>query len=112
MVAGGRPLAHLEKLCAVRRVVPHGVSLSIGSVTDLDRDYLNRLSRVISRADPPWFSDHVCFCRVGENDVHDLLPIPHTREAVAHVAERIRRVQGMMERPMAIENVSSYLTYK
>ncbi len=111
MSAGGRPIANLEKLLATHPVICHGVSLSVGSTADLDLDYLKRLREVLSRARPLWFSDHACFCRSGELDTHDLLPLPYTREAIDHVAERIKRVQGTMERPFAIENVSSYLTY-
>jgi len=112
MGPGGRPIANLEKLIATHPVICHGVSLSVGGTADLDSEYLKRLRGVLARARPPWFSDHACFCRSGELDVHDLLPLPYTREAIDHVAERIKRVQGTMERPFAIENVSSYLTYQ
>ncbi len=112
MVRGGRPLHNLERLTDLRPVITHGVSLSIGSATEIDLDYLARLKQVLARVQPPWFSDHVCFSRAGDRDVHDLLPLPYTREAIDHVAEAIKRVQGTMERPFAIENVSSYMTYR
>lgn len=111
MVPGGRPIANLEKLRALAPVIPHGVSMSIGAVTPLEKDYLARLGVVLDRLNPAWFSDHLCFCKVGDRDVHDLLPIPFTKEALMHVAERIKRVQGEMERPLALENASSYLTF-
>lgn len=112
MGPGGRPIANLERLTAARPVICHGVSLSVGGTANLDVEYLRRLRQVLERARPSWFSDHACFCRSGELDTHDLLPLPYTREAIDHVAERIKRVQGAMERPFAIENVSSYLSYE
>jgi uncharacterized protein len=112
MVAGGRPLANLDRLRASYRVVPHGVSLAIGSVAPLDRDYLGRLKALVARLDAPWFSDHLCWGRTpGGVHIHDLLPMPYTEEAVAHVVENVKRVQGMIERPFALENVSSYMTH-
>jgi uncharacterized protein (UPF0276 family) len=112
MVPGGRHLASLERLQAKWTVIPHGVCLSIGATEALDADYLARLKGLVRRMNPPYFTDHLCFTRASGRDLHDLLPLPYTKEAVAHVVERVRRVQGEIERPFALENVSSYLTYK
>ncbi len=111
MVRGGMPVANLEKLRASYRVVPHGVSLSIGGPQELDRAYLKRLKALVDRLDPPWFSDHLCWSGVAGVHLHDLLPLPFTREAIAHVSARARQVQDFMGRPLALENVSSYLTF-
>jgi uncharacterized protein (UPF0276 family) len=112
MVAGGRPLETLARLRDGYRVVPHGVSLAIGSVEPLDADYLARLRELVDRLDPPWVSDHLCWGRAPGLHLHDLLPLPYTAEAVELVVERVKRVQGTLERPFALENVSSYLTYR
>ena len=112
LVAGGRPLENLARLQDAYRVVPHGVSLAIGSVEPLDRDYLARLRALVDRLDPPWVSDHLCWGRVPGTHLHDLLPLPYTAEAVRLVVERVKRVQGVLERPFALENVSSYMTYR
>lgn len=111
MVRGGMPLANLDKLRSHYPVVPHGVSLSIGGPAPLDRDYLRRLKTVVDRIAPPWFSDHLCWSGVAGVHVHDLLPLPFTREAIRHVAARVRQVQEFLERPFVLENVSSYLTF-
>jgi hypothetical protein len=108
---GGKPLSNLERLRGHYRVVPHGVSMSIGASTPLDTSYLSRLKALLRRLDPPWFSDHLCWTGVAEANLHDLLPLPHTKAAIAHVAARVRQVQDTLERPFALENVSSYLTY-
>ncbi len=112
LVAGGRPLEILARLEDAYRVVPHGVSLAIGSVEPLDLDYLARLRALVDRLDPPWVSDHLCWGRAPGMHLHDLLPLPYTREAVDLVVERVKRVQGTLERPFALENVSSYMTYR
>lgn len=111
LVDGGRPLEHLDALRARYPVVPHGVSLSVGGTDPFDASYVSRLATLFRRIEPRWFSDHLCFVGVGGTVVHDLLPLPHTREAIDHVVERIRRVQGTFERPFVVENVSSYVTY-
>jgi uncharacterized protein (UPF0276 family) len=112
MVRGGMPLQNLEKLLAHYPVVPHGVSLSIGGSAPLDRNYLTRLKALADRIDPPWVSDHLCWSGTLGVHVHDLLPLPFTRQAMTHVAERVRQVQDFLERPFALENVSSYLTFR
>jgi uncharacterized protein (UPF0276 family) len=111
MVRGGMPLANLEKLLAHYPVVPHGVSLSVGGSAPLDRGYLTRLKALVQRIDPPWLSDHLCWSGTPGVHVHDLLPLPFTRQAAEHVASRVREVQDFLERPFALENVSSYLTF-
>ncbi len=112
MVRGGRPIENLDRLRAQYPVVNHGVSLSIGSTAPLDRDYLARLKELVRRIDPPWCSDHLCWGGTSRVAIHDLLPLPQTKEAVEHVVERVKRVQGTLERPFALENVSSYLSYR
>lgn len=111
LVEGGRPLATLDALLETYRVIPHGVSLAIGSVEPLDVAYLAKLAALAKRIAPPWVSDHLCWGRASGVHIHDLLPLPYTREAIVHVAERLKRVQGTLERPFALENVSSYMTY-
>src|SRR5689334_16609128 len=111
MVRGGRPLRVLEHARASAPVVLHGVSLSLGSVDPLRADYLDDLAALAERVQPAWISDHLCWGSVGGHYVHDLLPLPYTEEALAHVVERIERVQDRLKRQILIENVSSYLTY-
>jgi uncharacterized protein (UPF0276 family) len=111
MVAGGRPRRVLD---AVRRAAPvalHGVSMNLGSVDPLDEGYLAELAELARRCDAAWISDHLCWTGVDGHQLHDLLPLPRTEEAVAHVAERIERAQERLGRRIAIENVSSYASF-
>lgn len=110
MVEGGRPRHTLDRVAAHYPVVPHGVSLSLGSAPE--PDYLDRLSALVARLDPPWCSDHLCFTGVPGRRAHDLLPLPYTQEVLAHVVDRIRAVQDRLGRPFAVENVSSYLAWQ
>jgi uncharacterized protein len=112
MVSGGLPVHNLGRILADYRVVQHGVSLSIGATTPLDRAYLARLSDLTRVVRPPWVSDHLCWTGTARANLHDLLPLPYTEEAVRHVASRIRQVQDILGLPFCIENVSSYLTYQ
>jgi hypothetical protein len=112
MVHGGRALYVLDRVRERYPVVLHGVSLSIGSSDPIDFGYLGELRALAARARPEWISDHFCWTGVGGKNAHDLLPLPHTEETIDHVAARVRTVQDFLERPLVLENVSSYLTYR
>jgi uncharacterized protein (UPF0276 family) len=111
MIDGGKPLYFLDRIRADYPMVMHGVSMSIGSTDPLNYDYLRQLKALIERVQPRWFSDHLCWTGVDHKNMHDLLPLPYTEEAVQHVADRIAEVQDFMGRQMLIENLSSYITY-
>ncbi|HEX7682624.1 MAG TPA: DUF692 domain-containing protein [Trinickia sp.] len=102
----------LEHVAAHRPVVMHGVSLSIGSSAPLDRAYLRKLRELAERVRPAWISDHLCWTGVNGRNTHDLLPMPLTRESLAHVADRVRAVQDDLGRPLILENPSTYLTFQ
>lgn len=110
-VAGGKPWHYLNKIRADYPIVMHGVSMSIGSIDPINKDYLNQLKNTIARVEPQWVSDHLCFTQVGGINSHDLLPMPYTSEALDHLANKISQVQDYLGREMIFENVSSYLTY-
>jgi uncharacterized protein (UPF0276 family) len=101
----------LDQICERYPIVMHGVSLSIASTTPLDMDYLTGLKMLADRVDPKWISDHLCWTGVHGVNLHDLLPIPYTREALDHVVERVSRVQDFLGRRLTLENVSSYVTF-
>ena len=111
MVPGGKPHYYLDRIRADYPVVMHGVSLSIGSVDPLDFEYLKELKALAKRVEPMWVSDHLCWTGFAKHNIHDLLPLPYTREAVDHVATRIRQVQDFLDRRILIENVSSYVSF-
>jgi uncharacterized protein (UPF0276 family) len=112
MIDGGRPLAVLETVQKHYPLALHGVSLNLGGSDPLDPDYLDRLARLVRRCQPLRVSDHLCWTRHGGHHLHDLLPLPYTREAVDHVAARIRQVQDRLQRQILIENVSSYVEFR
>jgi uncharacterized protein (UPF0276 family) len=111
MVAGGKPKYYLHAIREHYPMVMHGVSLSIGGTDPLDMEYLRRLKTLANEVQPEWISDHLCWTSVHGINSHDLIPLPYTEEAAAHVADRISQVQDFLGRQMLIENVSSYVTY-
>jgi uncharacterized protein (UPF0276 family) len=111
MVKGGMPLYWLDRIRRDYPMALHGVSLSIGTTDPLDRAYLDELKTLVDRVQPLWVSDHLCFTGLRGLNMHDLLPLPYTEEALNHVAERVQRVQDHLGRRLVLENVSSYVTY-
>ncbi len=111
MDTGGRPLWVLEQVAERYPVAMHGVSLSIGSTDPLDLTYLRKLKTLAARIGARWISDHLCWTGVLGRNTHDLLPLPYDEATLRHVSERVRRVQDYLERPIALENPSSYLAF-
>lgn len=112
LVPGGRPLHYLQRIRERYPVVLHGVSLSIGSADPIDREYLRELRALAQRIEPAWISDHLCWTGVAGRNLHDLMPLPYTAEALRHVARRVRQVQDFLGQRILIENVSSYVEYR
>ncbi|WP_416465468.1 DUF692 domain-containing protein [Sphingomonas sp. VDB2] len=111
MVDGGRPRHILDQIRERHPVALHGVSMSIGSADGLDRAYLVRLKTLVDHLDPLFVSDHLCWTRIEGFNAHDLLPLPYTDEALDLVCTNILHAQDMLERPMLIENPSTYLQF-
>jgi uncharacterized protein (UPF0276 family) len=108
---GGRPWAVLERVRAQVPVVAHGVSLGIGDTDPVDERYIRLLRALVERLEPAWVSDHLCWTALDGRRSHDLLPLPYTEEALAHVVARVHEVQERLGRRIALENPSSYVVF-
>lgn len=111
MDSRGRPRSVLDQIAERYPVVMHGVSMSIGSTDPLDFEYLRKLKRLAESVDAGWVSDHLCWTGVAGRNSHDLLPVPLNEAVLQHVVDRIRVVQDVLERPLVLENPSSYVTF-
>ena len=111
MACGGRPMRTLDAVRERHPVAMHGVSMSLGSPEGLDPEYLAELKALARRLDPLWVSDHLSWTRVGGLATHDLLPLPYTVEALETCIANVNRAQDVLERPLLVENPSSYATF-
>jgi uncharacterized protein (UPF0276 family) len=111
MNTGGRPVFILDKIVERYPVALHGVSLSVGSTDPLDREYLHELKELARRTKAHWVSDHLCWTGVLGRNTHDLLPLPYNEPTLRHVAARVCEVQDFLERPLVLENPSTYLAF-
>lgn len=117
--AGGAALAVLREGRAHYPISLHGVGLALGSAVGLDDWHLDQLARLVAHIDPIRVSDHACFARgnIGQREplvsVHgaDLLPIPFNQQALDVMASNVQRVQDRLKRPIAVENLSAYLSF-
>ena len=108
-VDGGPALAALERIRADYPISLHGVGMSLGSTDPLDDVHVAKLKRLISRVEPALVSEHLCWSGVGGRHLNDLLPLPYTEEALAHVCARVRELQDRLGRELLVENVSTYV---
>src|SRR5271168_201269 len=111
LIPGGKPLSFLDRIRERFPMVMHGVSLSIGSTDPIDFEYLRAVRSLAARVEPHWISDHLCWTGVEGRNVHDLLPLPYTEEALVSVVARVVQVQDALGRQILLENVSSYLSF-
>ena len=111
MDTGGRPMHILDQVAERYPIVMHGVSMSIGSTAPLDTDYLKKLKALAKRCNARIVSDHFCWTGVAGRNVHDLLPLPCNEETLNHIVPRIKAVQEILERPLFLENPSTYMGF-
>lgn len=104
---GGKLSSELKRLTEQRPFVCHGLSLSIGGPDKLDIDFVRQVKGFMDEHGISVYSEHLSYCSAGGH-LYDLMPIPFTQEAVHYVAERVKRVQDILERPLVLENVSYY----
>jgi uncharacterized protein len=107
----GRPRYILDQIAERYPIVMHGVSLSIGSADPLDLDYLRKLKRLADEIGALWVSDHLCWTGVLGRNTHDLLPMPLNEETLRHVIRRVHLAQDVLERPLILENPSTYVRF-
>ena len=112
MDSGGRPRRVLRQIAERYPVVLHGVSMSIGSTDPLNFNYLRRLKRLADETSARWVSDHLCWTGVLGVNSHDLLPLPLNEAVLDHVAARVVQVQDVLERPLVLENPSTYVRFR
>jgi len=111
MGAGGPPHHLLRRICADYPLSIHGVGLSIGGVSALDREHLRRLKRLIDTYQPALFSEHLAWSSHDGVFLNDLLPLPYNAISLAHVCDHINEVQDTIGRTMLLENPSTYVVF-
>lgn len=107
--AGGAALAWLERFRCAHAMSFHGVGLSLGSADALDEHHLGKLEALVRRFDPDLVSEHLCWGFAGGRHANDLLPLPHSEEALRIVVAHVDQVQERLKRRILVENVSSYV---
>lgn len=104
---GGKLKRQFQHFTSRFPFVCHGLSLSIGGPSPLDETFIRKVKRFLDEHDIRFYSEHLSYC-TDDGHLYDLMPIPFTEEAVTYVSARIRRTQDLLERRIALENVSYY----
>src|SRR5688572_12883049 len=107
----GRPVRIVEQIAERYPIVMHGVSMSLGSADPLDFAYLKQLKDLAQRVNAVWLGDHVCWTGVAGRNSHDLLPLPYDEAHLRHLVKKVRAAQEFLERPLVLENASTYVTF-
>ena len=87
-------------------LIPHGLNLSLGSAEGFNAQYLSLLAEVVTRADPPWWSEHISFTQAGGVEIGHLSPVPFNRSGMAALCENILKVRDHIQRPLILENIT------
>lgn len=109
---GGASMHALERARDAYPLSLHGVGLSLGSADRLADEHLAKLKRLVDRVEPALVSEHLCWGAVGGVHFNDLLPLPHTGQALALLAARVDHVQSTLKRRLLVENLSSYVEFR
>ncbi len=109
---GGAPLRMLERIRTRYPLSFHGVGLSLGSTDPIDRAHLRKLKVLIDRFEPAFISEHLAWSSVGGRFFNELVPVPYTPESLEHLCARVEDVQNVLQRPLLIENITRYLTWR
>lgn len=107
--AGGHDRHVLERVRADYAVSLHGVGLGLGSVHGFSAAHLQKLAALAARIEPAFVSEHLCWGATEDRHFNDLLPLPHSREALALAASRVEIVQDALRRRILVENISAYV---
>ncbi len=108
---GGRPAYVLDQVAERYPILMHGVSMNVGSTDPVDIQYLSKVRALAERTGALWISDHLCWTGVLGRNTHDLLPLPYTEESLANAIEKVRTIQDFLQRPLVLENPSTYLEF-
>lgn len=108
MNIGGYWKKQLDRLAEAYPIICHGLSLSIGSPDELDLDFIKQVKTFLDTYDIKLYSEHLSYSKCDNAHLYDLLPIPFREDAANHVADRISKVQDILQRPFVMENVSYY----
>jgi uncharacterized protein (UPF0276 family) len=106
---GGQLPAQLERIAERFPIITHGLTMSLGSTDPLRDDYLRELRPFLHRYRTPWHTDHLCFSGLEGALLHDLLPLPATKQTAHRVAARVREAQDRLGVRFGVENISYYL---
>lgn len=108
----GYPWKVLTKMRQDYPISLHGVSLSVGSDREINKNYLLKLKSLIDAIDPMLVSDHICWTGAKKNNLHNLMPVSYDEETLNELVGKIQYIQDFLGRPMAFENLSAYFQLK
>ena len=87
-------------------LIPHGLNLSLGSAEGFNAQYLSLLAEVVTRVDPPWWSEHISFTQAGGVEIGHLSPVPFNREGMNSLCQNITRAREIIQQPLILENIT------
>ncbi|MFT7144517.1 MAG: hypothetical protein ACI8QY_000569, partial [bacterium] len=109
---GGKTVRALREAAEQYAMSFHGVSMSLGSATEPDKEHLKRTKQLIDQFKPALISEHLSWSSIDNQYANDLLPVPYTEEALHTFCHNVNVVQDTLGRQILIENPSAYLLYK
>lgn len=109
--AGGRAQAQLHALAARLPLSVHGVGLSIGGESPLDRTHLDRIAALLDRHPAASFSEHLAWSTHAGVFLNDLLPVRYDSRTLDRICRHVEQVQERLARRILLENPSTYVRF-
>ena len=95
----------IKEISKYKKIVVHGVGLSIGSYDGYSKDYIKLLDRIYEEIDFEWHSEHLGYTKVNGENIGTMLSLPRTEETLEMICERVTEIKNRYKKDFLLENI-------
>ena len=94
-----------------KKILIHGVGLSIGSYDGYSKEYIKLLDELFENLRIEWHSEHLAYTKVNGITLGTMLTLPRNNETLEIICKRVDEIQKRYKVPFLLENVISMLPF-